>query len=645
MKKLMKLMIPALPALLLTLTMAQATEPFRFEVKSPDNSYRCCIGQDQNADGSRQISYSLSYSGEQIVRPSQMGLLIENRLFESALGVPNDSCRRFCDNLTLVAVDSLQRDTTWMPPYGEQRRIRDRYLQYTLHFRKGDATGEYTDNGWDKRRSYLIDVIVRAYDEGVAFCYHFPEASNGLFLHIVNEQTQFAMPEGTMAFFEQWAQGPFHLLPLSAWPSECERPLTMLLKSGTVVSLMEARMIDYARCKFILDASSPNTLLTKLYDSVDISTPYSTPWRMIRAAHRAVDLIAGNTLMLNLNDPNTIETSWIHPGKVFRCCNLTQRQALACIDFAADRSLQYVELDAGWYGKETSIASDATMVAPGKDLDIPALCQYGRSRGVGLWLYVNQRALSRQLDSIAPLYERWGVSGIKFGFVQVGNQHWTTWLHEAVRLCARHHLMVDIHDEYRPTGYSRTFPNLLSQEGVRGNEEMPDADHNVTLPFTRFLAGAADYTPCYFSPRIKTTHAHQLAMAIVYYSPIEFLYWYDSPADYHGEPELALWKQVPTTWDETFPVDGNIGQYVALARRSGDTWYLGVMNGKEKRKIALPTEFLKKGKPYLSTIYEDDPTMNTRTKVSIRTIKIKGGTLMKFTLLSSGGASVVFSKR
>src|SRR5690606_31013598 len=141
-------------------------------------------------------------------------------------------------------------------------------------------------------------------------------------------------------------------------------------------------------------------------------------------------------------------------------------------------------------------------------------------------------ALERQIDQLFPLYQRWGVAGVKFGFVQVGDQAWTRWLHDAVRKAAEHRLLVDIHDAYRPSGFARSYPNLLTQEGVRGNEHMPTARHNTILPFTRYVAGPADYTICYYDKRIKTTRAHQLALAVILYSPLQFLFWYDRPAAY-----------------------------------------------------------------------------------------------------------------
>ena len=174
-------------------------------------------------------------------------------------------------------------------------------------------------------------------------------------------------------------------------------------------------------------------------------------------------------------------------------------------------------------------------------------------------LYVNHLALEQQLDEILPLYEKWGVKGVKFGFVNVGSQHWTRWLHEAIRKAAEHQLMVDVHDEFRSTGYQRTYPNLMTVEGILGNEGFPSPVHNATLPFTRFLTGPADYTYCWYSPRLKTTHAHQLALSTIYYSPWQFLYWYDRPAMYRGEPALEYWKHLPTAWDETRVLRGEIG--------------------------------------------------------------------------------------
>lgn len=322
--------------------------------------------------------------------------------------------------------------------------------------------------------------------------------------------------------------------------------------------------------------------------------------------------------------------------------NLKQAEVMECIDFAAQMGLQYVHMDAGWYGPEMKMSSDATAVAANRDLDMPALCAYAESKGIGLWVYVNQRALVQQLDELLPLYKKWGLKGIKFGFVQIGNQHWSTWLHDAIRKCAEYEMMVDIHDEYRPTGFSRTYPNLMTQEGIRGNEEMPDATHNVILPFTRFLCGAGDYTLCYYSGRKKTTHAHQLAMAAVYYSPVQFMFWYDVPSLYQGEPELDFWKNIPAIWEDSRVLSGAIGEHIAMARRSGDEWFVGVMTNNEPRKLTVSADFLEPGRKYEVRLYEDDDKAKNRTRVKITTKKTKAGESFTFNLKGSGGAAMHF---
>lgn len=586
------------------------------KLSSPDGAYEFVFYQKRHAPGAGRMYYTLTYRGKEVIRESELGVQIENRLFESALGIPNDKSAVWSENLVLTGEERETVNTTWKPVYGERSVVKDHYNQLTLAFTKGGDSGAVQD-GYDKRCRYEMNLIVRAYNEGVAFRYHFPEAANGLFLHITGEQTQFSFPEDTKAWYERWAQGPYSLLPLAGWEDESERPLTLQLKNGLTVALAEAAMIDYARMKFRLDGQKPNTLQASLYSSVDVITPYSTPWRLVMAAVRPGDLIENNDIFLNLNEPCRIaDTSWIKPGKVIRSA-LTQQQAMACIDFAAGMGLQYVHLDSGWYGTEVKMSADATTVSADKNLDIPALCAYAGSKGVGLWVYVNQRALVQQLDELLPLYKKWGLKGIKFGFVQIGNQHWSTWLHDAVGKCARYGMMVDIHDEYRPTGFSRTYPNLMTQEGIRGNEEMPEATHNVVLPFTRFLCGAADYTLCYYTGRKKTTYAHQLAMAAVYYSPVQFMFWYDDPSMYGGEPELEFWKHIPTVWNDTRVLSGAIGEHIAVARRWGDEWFVGAMTNNDPRKLTITADFLKPGRKYEVRLYEDDDKLTTRTRVRV----------------------------
>ena len=609
-------------------------------LSSPNGKYQFVFSQ---KDG--KLMYSLDYANKPVVEEGELGVNIDNHLVESAMGIPVDTNRVWTKGMEVTSVERRSEDNTWKTVYGEYSQIRDHYNEMTIHLLKG-GKHEGSGTAYDKRQQYLLDIIVRAYDEGVAIRYHFPEATNGLFMHITDDLTSFRFAPGAEAYHYAWAQSHANKVKLlkseAAWKEEAERPLTLHLANGLYAAIGEATLTDFVRGKLKLKAD--HELKMAMFDSADIITAYDMPWRFIMVGEKAIDLINNKQLVLNLNAPCQIaDTSWIKPGKAFRVCRLDMKTCLAGVDFCVDRGLQYIELDAGWYGPEMKMSSSALKVLESRDIDMPKLCAYAKSKGIGVWVYVNQRALYQELDQLLPLYEKWGISGIKFGFVQIGSQEWTTWLHQAVRKCADHHIMVDIHDEYRPTGWSRTYPNLMTQEGIGGNEEMPDAEHNTILPFTRFLCGPADYTPCYFNGRVKNTKAHQLAMPVVYYSPVTFLYWYDLPNAYKGEQELDFWKHCPTVWNESKALQGEIGEFVVQARRSGDDWFVGAMTGLQARDITINTaDFLQKGKKYRVEIYNDDPALNTRTKVSSTVQTLKAGKVLKLHLQPSGGAALRF---
>ena len=629
--------LPFLLLMLLVATVAGAVET----LQSPNGKYQFAFSQKEG-----KLMYSLDYANKPVVEEGELGVNIDNHLVESAMGIPVDNSSVWTKGMEVTSVERRSEDNTWKPVYGEYAQMRGHYNEMTIHLLKG-GKHEGSGTAYDKRQQYLLDIIVRAYDEGVAIRYHFPEATNGLFMHITEDLTSFRFAPGAEAYHYAWAQAHANKVKLlkseAAWKDEAERPLTLQLANGLYAAIGEAALTDFVRGKLKLKAD--NELQMAMFHPADIITAYDMPWRFIMVGEKAIDLINNKQLVLNLNTPCQIsDTSWIKPGKAFRVCRLDMKTCMEGVDFCVDRGLQYIELDAGWYGPEMKMSSSALKVLETRDIDMPKLCQYAKSKGIGVWVYVNQRALYQQLDQILPLYEKWGISGIKFGFVQIGSQEWTTWLHNAVKKCADHHIMVDIHDEYRPTGWSRTYPNLMTQEGIGGNEEMPDAEHNTILPFTRFLCGPADYTPCYFNGRVKNTKAHQLAMPVVYYSPITFLFWYDLPNVYKGEKELDFWKYCPTVWDESKALQGEIGEYIVQARRSGNDWFVGAMTGLLARDITLNTaDFLQKGKKYRVEIYNDDPTLNTRTKVSTVVQTIKAGKILKLHLQSSGGAALRFS--
>lgn len=623
MKKLIALLFLLLPAL------AGRSEEVR--MTSPDGSYVVTL-----TDTGGQLCYAVDWRGAARILPSQLGV--------------EESGHRWLEALQIGAVTESVQDTLWHPVYGERRTIRDRYRAYTVEILQAEHRGR-------------LELDFRLYDEGVAFRYHFV---SGGYLSISDEFTEFTMPEGTQAWYTARAQTPYQLLPLAGWPGESDRPLLCELPGGGYQLLGEARVVDYCRTKFRL-ADKPNTVATAMYGKVDEIVPYASPWRVVMCGETAGEILQHNDLLLNLNTPGLIEDpSWIRPGKVMRETTLSTEGAKELVDFAVKHRLQYIHFDTGWYGAEGDKRSDARTptVEPRRNpnpdaLNIEEVVRYARERGIGVILYVNQRQLQAQLDELLPLYKAWGIAGLKFGFVQVGSQMWTRWLHEAVKKCADYGMMVDIHDEYRPTGFSRTFPNLMTQEGIRGNEEFPDADHNCLLPFTRFTAGAADYTICYFRqdfsrfeqepyglarPKtVQTTPAHQLALAAVYYSPLQYMYWYDKPADAQDEPELKFFDDIPTVWDDTKIVQGEPGRHITVARRSGDAWFLGTITGNAGRRTRIALDFLEPGRSYVAEIYTDGgPSVQTRTKVRVRTMRVDCRSELQIDLRPSGGAAIRF---
>jgi hypothetical protein len=597
-------------------------------IQSPDQNLSVVFYQKSNTGGKRMLYYGVTYKSKQVITESALDLHLDNRLSESAMALKVDTHARWMENLVVKKITTASKDTTWQPVAGERNTIRDHYNAATIELVKEDNP------------IYPVHVHIRAYNEGAALRFFFPENEKGTYYRVVSENTEFTLPEGTTAWHHSWAQAPYKLLPLNNWPNESERPLTLQLPNGLYACLAEAQMVDYSRTKFKLSKEKPNTIVTAMHDPADLVSPFATPWRLIMVAEKPGALIENNYVLLNLNEANKIkDPGWIKPGKIIRVMSLTTDDAIANIDFAAARGLQYILFDWKWYGPAFSFNSDATKVAI-PNFDLPRIIQYGKEKGIGVWLYVNQQALLAQMDSLFATYKKWGVAGVKFGFVQVGSHRWTTWIEDAIKKAAENNIMVNIHDDWRPTGEQRTWPNLMTAEGIRGNEEMPDATHNTVLPFTRYIAGTADYTVCYYVNRIKTTHAHQLAMAAVYFSPLQTLFWYDKPSAYEGEPELEFWKQIPTVWDETKVLQGEPGQFITTARRKGEEWFVGTLTNTEGRTLKVPLNFLPAGKKYIATIYSDDPKVVTKTKVKVEKKKVDQKTILTVNLLPSGGQAI-----
>jgi alpha-glucosidase len=604
-------------ALIGALLLAACSRAEEILLESPDKAVRAAV--DITSEGT--ITYRVDYKGKPVLLTSKLGFTTEDK-------------KDFTAGYTLTNRARSEKNDSWKPVCGQRSQVVDAYRALTLSF-ENKPLG-----------NLRMELDCRAYNAGFAFRYVFPKQARAQ-LVIAKESTEFVFTGDHRAWPVYAAQGTYKPETLGTVKDGCERPLTVEMADGPVVAIGEAGLFTFPRMKFTPLAGKLNALVARLDGKAELPLPGATPWRFVMVADNAARLLEQNDLLLNLNEPSKIaDTSWIKPGKVIRETSLTTVGGKACIDFAKVMNLQYIEFDAGWYGHEYDDASDARAVNldPKRSkgpLDLQEVIRYGKEKGVGVLLYVNRRELERRLDELLPLYKSWGVAGLKYGFVNVGNQKWTTWLHDAIRKAGEAGMMIDIHDEYRLTGNQRTWPNVMTVEGISGNEEMPGALHNCALPFTRYLCGPADYTPCWYNNRVKNTRAHQLALAAVYYSPWQFLFWYDSPGLYKADPELDFWRQIPTVWDDTRVLNARIGAYATIARRTGNDWFVGSINALERRTLNVPLTFLLTGKRYAAQIYSDGaPDGTNRTRVTCSTREVTSADTITADMADNGGHAI-----
>ena len=600
-------------------------------ISSPDGAYTYSLHINTETS---ELSYSIHFHDKEIIGNSKLGFVFPDKIEPK-------------EEMIIREVITKTVNSSWKPVYGERNEYPDVYNEALISFMGNNN---------------LYAVRVRAYNEGLAFRYEFGNEDKEII--IIEERTEFNVPSNATAWVSDRAQSKISKVIVSEIEGAKERPMLLQYSDSLFVAIGEAALVDYARMKLI---NSNGVLMSKLEGEVKYDKPFNTPWRFVMVATQVGQLLENNYLLLNLNEPNKIkDTSWIKPGKVIRETTLTTRGGMACVDFAVRHNIQYIEFDAGWYGSEYDEASDATTITvdPKRSkgpLDLLGVIRYAESKGIGVILYVNRRALEKQLDKVLPLLRSWGVKGIKYGFVNVGSQEWTSWLHEAVRKAAEHELMIDVHDEYRPTGYSRTYPNFMTQEGIRGDEESPDNAMVLNTLFTRMIAGAGDHTNCYFAPRIHEkmgSHASQLAKAVCIYSPWQFLFWYDRPEgsdpDQKGAggskyfiqevPELTFFDHLPTVWDDTRVLEAYPGEFAVVARKSGDSWFVGVLNGSADRNFDIRLDFLEKDKKYKATIFSDDALMNTRTNVKMEDMLVNASKTISKNILKLNGMAIILEQ-
>ena len=546
----------------------------------------------------KSVRIALSDKGEKVMEAKTLQLELKENMLAG--------------NWQVAGQTRTSVDQTWQPVYGERSLVTNRYNELELLLRSDQNQKEMT-------------LFVRLYDEGLAFRYAFDKLD---FWNctLTAENTQFLFSRDCDTWVTGMAQGAYAKTKLSALKGVGDRPQVIQVNDRKFVAIGEAALVDYSRMK--LGKSNEGIGVQSVLSghvNLDLAG-YQSPWRYVMVADHPGQLVQNNDLVLNLNEPNQIQnTSWIKPGEVLREVTLTTAGSFAAIDFAAENNIAYVEFDAGWYGAEEDTLSDATTVTvdPARSkgpLDLPKVIEYANAKNVGILVYVNKKALHKQLDEILPLYKKWGIKGIKFGFVNVGDQYSTAWLHQAIRKAAKYELMVDVHDEYRPTGYSRTYPNLITQEGIRGDEESPNLNQSVYTLYNRMICGAGDNTNCFFAERVTEKmggRAAQLAKRIAIYSPWQFIFWYDRPYKAPardggaGSTESVIktdaitdfYCSIPVVWDDTRFYEGDMDSYAVVARRSASDWYVSVLNAGDKRQVTILTDMLKSASRYKATLY------------------------------------------
>lgn len=431
---------------------------------------------------------------------------------------------------------------------------------------------------------------------------------------------------------------------------------------GTNNNALEATFPPYPLKEAPRQKSDRDFQVTESADYIAVTKGTRTfPWRILAIAETDADLIT-NELVYLLAQPSQIQdTSWIKPGKVawdwynanniygvdFKSGINTQTYKYY-IDFASRYGIEYVILDEGWYK-----LGNLLQVVP--EIDIEELVAYGKKKNVGIILWVVWKTLDDQFDAAFSQAEKWGVKGLKVDFMQRDDQLVMNFYHKVCREAARRRMIVDFHGAIRPAVMTRTWPNLVNVEGVRGLEQTKwskyaNPEHNVTLPFTRMLLGPMDYTPgamvnsgaernfaaIFERPMSLGTRVHQLAMYVVYEAPLQMLA--DSPSHYLREPEVMTFlKPVPTVWDETKVLAAKFGDYICIARRRGRDWYIGAMTDWTGRTLEIDFSFLPAGR-FQMAAFEDGPNAErTGHDYKATTREINKTTKLKISMASGGG--------
>lgn len=600
--------------LIMTPLLASGTPDNGHTVSSPDNRTQITIAVGD------QVTYAVKRDGVILVQPSPIGMTFANGTAAGVHAAVKRTSTR-SENRTVPRVIH-QKSSTVLEAYNER----------TIEFKDGTS------------------LIVRAYDLGVAYRWSIGWKGETI---VSAETFTIDLPGEPMVWFPEETSFMSHnerLYTHAALKTITDKqfastPTLLATDGGKHILISESDLRDYPGLwlngtganalhglwpAFVLEEKKKNDRDVEPVKRADhlakTMAPRAFPWRMLAIADHDRDLLT-NDLVFLLSQPSQIkDPSWIKPGKVawdwwnanniynvdFRA-GINNETYKYYIDFASQHGIEYVILDEGWYP-----LGDLLKQEPG--IDVPELVAYGKSKNVGIILWVIWKTLEDQMQPALDLFASWGVKGIKVDFMQRDDQWMVNYYWNTSREAAARKLLVDFHGAYKPSGLNRTWPNMLTSEGVRGLENAKwstvTPKHCVTLPFTRMVAGPMDFTPgamvnipeksfkpMWATPASMGTRCQQLAMYVVYESPLQMLC--DSPTNYMREEEcMKFLGPVPAVWDRTIALDAKVGSYVLMARKSGEEWYVGGMTDEEGRTLPLDLSFLGEG-AWTAEIWQD----------------------------------------
>lgn len=534
-----------------------------------------------------------------------------------------------------------------------------------------------------------INLVIRAFNDGIAFRYEFPEQPNWKSYVMYEENTTFNVV-GNPRFLGMYL--PSYQTSHEATYSHVEyedikertlmdMPALFEYPNHIFMAVTEAAVRDYAGMYLwkengILQGKlSPK--LNQEQIKVEASLPHRSPWRVFMISDRIGTLIESD-LLTNLNEPCKIEdTSWIKPGKTTFTWwngNVTPDTTFLggnnfptnkyYIDFAARNGLDFHSVygyaeqpwytdDGPWFGFP---GENSDITKPVSSLNMQEICDYAKSQGIRIHLWANWKPLYAKIDEAFALFEKWGVAGMMIDFMDRDDQEMIRIQEEFLEKAAKHHLFVQFHGSSKPSGLHRTYPNEFTREGTLNYENfkggmVTTADHDISMPFTRLLAGAADYHLGGFralpkdkfkiqqrNPYVTSTRCHMLAMYVVLESYLGMIC--DTPEAYEGQPGFEFLQTVPTTWDKTVVPDASVNEYIAIARKQGEDWYVGAINNSQARKVEIALDFLGKGS-YKVTLYKDAKDTDTNPNHLVKeTLTVTAKDKITLSLASDGGAAM-----